>query len=33
MKDLGAVMGRAMALSEGRAQGRDLAPLVRERLQ
>jgi uncharacterized protein len=33
MKDMGAVMGRAMALSGGRAQGRDLATLVRERLQ
>jgi uncharacterized protein YqeY len=33
MKDMGAVMGRAMALSGGRAQGRELAPLVRERLQ
>jgi hypothetical protein len=27
------VMGRAMALSGGRAQGRELAPLVRDRLQ
>ena len=33
MKDMGAVMGRAMALAGGRAQGRELAPLVRERLQ
>ena len=33
IKDLGAVMGRAMALAGGRAQGRELVPLVRERLQ
>ena len=33
MKDMGAVMGRAMALSNGRAQGGELAPLVRNRLQ
>jgi uncharacterized protein YqeY len=33
MNDMGPVMGRAMALSEGRAQGRELAPLVRERLK
>ena len=33
MKDMGAVMGCAMALSEGRAQGGELAPLVRNRLQ
>ena len=33
IKDMGAVMGRAMALAEGRAQGRELAPLVRDRLQ
>lgn len=33
MKDMGAVMGRAVALSGGRAQGRELAPLVRNRLQ
>jgi uncharacterized protein len=33
MKDMGAVMGRAVALSDGRAQGRELAPLVRNRLQ
>ena len=32
-KDMGAVMGRAMALAEGRAQGGELAPLVRERLR
>jgi uncharacterized protein YqeY len=33
MKDMGAVMGRAMALAEGRAEGRKLAALVRGRLQ
>jgi uncharacterized protein len=33
MKDMGAVMGRAMSLAEGRAEGRELAPLVRNRLQ
>ena len=33
MKDMGAVMGRAMALAGGRAQGGQLAPLVRKRLQ
>jgi hypothetical protein len=33
MKDMGPVMGRAIALSGGRAQGRELAPLVRDRLQ
>ncbi len=33
MKEMGAVMGRAMALAGGRAQGGELAPLVRERLQ
>ena len=33
MKDMGAVMGRAMELSEGRAEGRELATLVRNRLQ
>ena len=33
MKDMGAVMGRAMALAGGRAQGRELAPLVRKQLQ
>jgi uncharacterized protein len=33
MKDMGAVMGRAMALAEGRAEGRELAALVRKRLQ
>jgi uncharacterized protein len=33
IKDMGAVMGRAMALAGGRAQGRELARLVRDRLQ
>ena len=33
MRDMGAVMGRAMELSEGRAEGRELAALVRNRLQ
>ena len=33
MKDMGAVMGRATALAEGRAEGRELAALVRNRLQ
>ena len=33
MKDMGAVMGRATALAEGRAEGRELAALVRDRLQ
>jgi uncharacterized protein YqeY len=33
MKDMGAVMGRATALAEGRAKGRELAALVRNRLQ
>ena len=33
MKDMGAVMGRALGLAGGRAQGRELAPLVRDRLQ
>jgi uncharacterized protein YqeY len=33
MKDMGIVMGRAMALAEGRAEGRELAALVRSRLQ
>jgi uncharacterized protein YqeY len=33
IKDMGAVMGRAMALAEGRAEGRELAALVRSRLQ
>ena len=33
MKDMGIVMGRAMTLAEGRAEGRELAALVRDRLQ
>jgi uncharacterized protein YqeY len=33
MKDMGNVMGRAMELSEGRAEGRQLSALVRDRLQ
>jgi uncharacterized protein YqeY len=33
MKDMGTVMGRAVALAEGRAGGRELAALVRNRLQ
>ena len=33
MRDMGSVMGRAMELSEGRADGRQLSALVRERLQ
>jgi uncharacterized protein YqeY len=33
MKDMGAVMGRAMELSEGRSEARELAALVRNRLQ
>jgi uncharacterized protein len=33
MKDMGAVMARAMALAGGRAEGRELAALVRSRLQ
>ena len=33
MKDMGTVMGRAMALAEGRAGGWELAALVRNRLQ
>lgn len=33
MKEMGAVMGRATALAEGRADGRPLAALVRGRLQ
>lgn len=33
MKEMGAVMGRATALAGGRAEGRELAALVRERLQ
>ena len=33
MKDMGAVMGRVMALAGNRADGRRLSTLVRERLQ
>jgi uncharacterized protein YqeY len=33
MRDMGAVMGRAMELSGGRAEGRELSALVRGRLQ
>lgn len=33
MKEMGAVMGRATALAEGRAEGRELSTLVRNRLQ
>jgi uncharacterized protein YqeY len=33
MKDMGAVMGRALELSEGRAESRQLSALVRSRLQ
>jgi uncharacterized protein len=33
MKDMGAVMARAMELSEGRAEGRELSALARARLQ
>ncbi len=33
MREMGAVMGRAKELSEGRAEGRELAALVRSRLQ
>jgi uncharacterized protein YqeY len=33
MRDMGSVMGRAMELSEGRADGRQLSALVRSRLQ
>jgi uncharacterized protein YqeY len=33
MRDMGNVMGRAMELSEGRAEGRQLSALVRDRLQ
>ena len=33
IKDMGTVMGRAMALAGGRAEGRELAALVRGRLQ
>jgi len=33
MRDMGAVMGRAMELSGGRVEGRELSALVRGRLQ
>jgi len=33
MKEMGAVMGRATALAGGRADGRELSALVRERLR
>ncbi len=33
MKDMGVAMGRATALAGGRAEGRELAALVRNRLQ
>ena len=33
MKEMGSVMGRAMELAEGRAEGRQLSALVRSRLQ
>jgi uncharacterized protein YqeY len=33
MKDMGAVMQRAMELSEGRAEGRQLSSIARSRLQ
>lgn len=33
MRDMGAVMGRAMDLAGGRAEGRELSALVRNRLQ
>jgi uncharacterized protein len=33
MRDMGRVMGRATQLSEGRAKGRELSALVKERLQ
>ena len=33
MRDMGNVMGRAMEFSEGRAEGRQLSALVRNRLQ
>jgi uncharacterized protein YqeY len=33
MRDMGNVMGRAMELSEGRAEGRQLSAIVRNRLQ
>jgi uncharacterized protein YqeY len=33
MRDMGSVIGRAMELSEGRAEGRQLSTLVQNRLQ
>lgn len=33
MRDMGAVMGRAIELSEGRAEGRELSAVARNRLQ
>lgn len=33
MRDMGAVMGRAIELSDGRAEGRELSALARNRLQ
>jgi len=33
MRDMGGVMGRATQLSEGRAEGRELSALVKQRLQ
>lgn len=33
MRDMGLVMGRATQLSDGRAEGRELSALVKERLQ
>lgn len=33
MKDMGTVMGRATALAENRAEGRELAAIVRSKLQ
>ncbi len=33
MRDMGGVMGRAVQLSEGRAEGRELSALVKGRLQ
>lgn len=33
MRDMGRVMGRATQLSDGRAEGRELSALVKERLQ
>ena len=33
MRDMGRVMGRATQLSEGRAEGRELSALVKERLK